>query len=96
MAKLRWRQIDTVQTGYIYCLLDQDLDPWSKKFIFRRLEGRFPAGTADDLSRRGHDLAVLDDWSPIMGGLSGIVVDQESGALKAGADPRRDAYAIGR
>jgi gamma-glutamyltranspeptidase len=31
-----------------------------------------------------------------MGALSGIVVDREAGALKAGADPRRDTYAIGR
>ena len=27
---------------------------------------------------------------------SGIAMDQESGVLKAGADPRRDAYAVGR
>ena len=71
---------------------------WPHTYLPGRLnlEGRFPTRTADELSRRGHDLAVLDDWSPTMGGLSGIVVDQESGALKAGADPRRDAYAIGR
>jgi gamma-glutamyltranspeptidase/glutathione hydrolase len=52
--------------------------------------------TSADLSRRGHDLRVLDDWSPTMGSLSGIVVDPASGALKAGADPRRDTYAAGR
>ena len=60
------------------------------------VENAFAEQLEAELSRRGHDMAVLDDWSPTMGALSGIVVDQESGALKAGADPRRDAYAIGR
>ena len=45
---------------------------------------------------RGHDMQVINDWSPSMGSLSGIVVDGESGVLKGGADPRRDTYAIGR
>ena len=40
--------------------------------------------------------SILNDWSPSMGALSAIVVDNSSGILKAGADPRRDSYAIGR
>ena len=31
----------------------------------------------------------------IAGGAQGITVDQDSGALMGGADPRRDGYAIG-
>ena len=71
---------------------------WPHTYLPGRLhvEGRMSRDTTADLSRRGHDLRVLDDWSTTMGSLSGIVVDPESGALKAGADPRRDTYAVGR
>ena len=37
---------------------------------------------------------LIDDWSWIVGGGQGIVRDPESGALIAGADPRRDGYAL--
>ncbi len=60
------------------------------------LEGRIDAETAAGLSARGHDVRRLNDWSPMMGAMSAIVVDQEAGVLKAGADPRRDSYAVGR
>ena len=60
------------------------------------MEGRINGDITVELARRGHDLRVLNEWSPTMGALSGIVVDPESGTLKAGADPRRDTYAMGR
>ena len=71
---------------------------WPHTYMPGRLnvEGRMHPDTAAELSRRGHDLRVMDDWSPTMGSLSGIIVDRERGALKAGADPRRDTYAVGR
>ncbi|MEE9196629.1 MAG: gamma-glutamyltransferase family protein, partial [bacterium] len=71
---------------------------WPHTYLPGRLhvEGRISGDSNADLESRGHDLRALDDWSPAMGALSGIVVDQSSGALKAGADPRRDTYAIGR
>ncbi len=51
----------------------------------------------DDLVARGHDVHVRDDWEPMsMAALSAIVIDAESGVLTGGADPRRDAHAIGR
>jgi gamma-glutamyltranspeptidase/glutathione hydrolase len=37
---------------------------------------------------------VIGDWSWIVGGGQGIARDPESGALMAGADPRRDGYAL--
>jgi gamma-glutamyltranspeptidase/glutathione hydrolase len=49
----------------------------------------------DELARRGHDVNEIADWSWIVGGGQGIMRDVESGALMAGADPRRDGYAIG-
>ena len=38
----------------------------------------------------------LADWTPTGGAMTAIMVDQESGVLSGGADPRRDSYAIGR
>jgi gamma-glutamyltranspeptidase/glutathione hydrolase len=57
-------------------------------------ESRIPAETREALARRGHEINVLDDWSWVVGGGQGIVRDLESGALMAGADPRRDGYAL--
>jgi gamma-glutamyltranspeptidase/glutathione hydrolase len=48
----------------------------------------------DELTRRGHQVNVIDDWSWIVGGGQGITRDVESGALQGGADPRRDGYAL--
>src|SRR5262245_50043283 len=57
-------------------------------------EARVPADTRAGLSRRGHQINVLADWSWVVGGGQGIARDAESGALMAGADPRRDGYAL--
>jgi gamma-glutamyltranspeptidase / glutathione hydrolase len=57
-------------------------------------ESRIPPLTRSGLAERGHAVNVIDDWSWIVGGGQGIVRDPESGALMAGADPRRDGYAL--
>jgi gamma-glutamyltranspeptidase/glutathione hydrolase len=57
-------------------------------------EARIPAATRMALTERGHNVNVIDEWSWIVGGGQGIVRDPESGALMAGADPRRDGYAL--
>ena len=57
-------------------------------------ESRIPESTRDDLRKRGHVINVLDDWSWVVGGGQGIARDPESGAWMAGADPRRDGYAL--
>jgi gamma-glutamyltranspeptidase/glutathione hydrolase len=57
-------------------------------------EARIPAETREALGRRGHEVNVIDEWSWIVGGGQGIARDAESGALMAGADPRRDGYAL--
>jgi gamma-glutamyltranspeptidase/glutathione hydrolase len=57
-------------------------------------EGRIPATTREALARRGHDVAVIEDWSWLVGGGQGIMRDGDSGVLQGGADPRRDGYAI--
>jgi gamma-glutamyltranspeptidase/glutathione hydrolase len=58
------------------------------------VEGRIPEATRAELERRGHRVNVIDDWSWIVGGAQGIARDPESGAFTAGADPRRDGYAL--
>ena len=55
----------------------------------------YPRATIRELGRRGHDLEVLHNAGAVTGSLKGIVVDQESGVLKGGADPRREACCIG-
>jgi gamma-glutamyltranspeptidase/glutathione hydrolase len=57
-------------------------------------EARIPESTRAGLARRGHEVNAIPDWSWIVGGGQGIARDPESGALMAGADPRRDGYAL--
>ena len=57
-------------------------------------ESRVPEATRAELGRRGHQINTIDDWSWVVGGGQGIARDPESGALMAGADPRRDGYAL--
>jgi gamma-glutamyltranspeptidase/glutathione hydrolase len=58
-------------------------------------EGRLPDAVLAELARRGHRVERWPDWSARAGSLCTIVVDSENGALTAGADPRRVAYAMG-
>ena len=60
------------------------------------VEGRIDPSTVAELNRRGHKVEVWDDWTARMGSLSAIKVDRERGTLSAGADLRRDGYAMGR
>jgi gamma-glutamyltranspeptidase/glutathione hydrolase len=57
-------------------------------------ESRIAESVRAGLAERGHQLNVIDDWSWIVGGGQGIARDPDSGALMAGADPRRDGYAL--
>jgi gamma-glutamyltranspeptidase/glutathione hydrolase len=59
------------------------------------LEARIPKPVRDELGARGHAIRLIDDWSPLVGGGQGILIDPETGVLMGGADPRRDGYAVG-
>ena len=59
------------------------------------LEGRFPPETIAELKAKGHKVDVLPDWHQIMGSSQVIMLDFDHGILMGGADPRRQAYAIG-
>jgi len=56
------------------------------------VEQRVPEAVREALIKRGHKLRVGGPWT--MGSLAAIVVDQKTGVLSAGTDPRVDAYAI--
>ncbi len=59
------------------------------------VEARIPKAVRDELLTRGHTIRLIDDWSFLVGGGQGIMIDPESGTLLGGADPRRDGYALG-
>lgn len=58
------------------------------------LEDRVPPPVAGRLRAMGHDVRVTGGWSATYGGVQVIYVDPESGVLRTGADPRREAYGI--
>lgn len=59
-----------------------------------QIETRVPTAVLAELSRRGHLLELLGDFNYAVGGGQSVMIDPESGARLAGADPRRDGYAI--
>lgn len=58
-----------------------------------RAESRIPQETLDRLGAMGHALRLAPGFS--LGANSGIIRDPVTGALLAGADPRRVDYAVG-
>jgi gamma-glutamyltranspeptidase/glutathione hydrolase len=54
------------------------------------LENGYPPDLYSDLETRGHYLA--EPGNP--GGVQAVYIDQETGALAGGSDPRRDGHAI--
>lgn len=59
-----------------------------------QLEGRMPQATIEALQRMGHTVRVLPGWGSL-GHMQVIRVDPVTGAMTAGADPRRTGYAMG-
>lgn len=59
------------------------------------MEGRFPSEAIKQLVSRGHQVVRCPAWDDIMGSAQAIRIDRERGILSGGADPRRQAYAIG-
>jgi gamma-glutamyltranspeptidase/glutathione hydrolase len=43
----------------------------------------------------GYSVNELGDYDLYFGGAQGVIIDQETGTLIGGADPRRDGAAIG-
>lgn len=59
------------------------------------LESGFPEGTVQGLAARGHGVTIVEGWNPNAGHAQMIMVDQQAGTLKGGADPRADGAALG-
>ena len=58
------------------------------------VERGLPERTYADLRTRGHDLEVTSEFGGFGGGQI-IMMDQKSGVLMAGSDPRKDGCAVG-
>jgi len=59
-----------------------------------QIEDRISPAVWDELTRRGHVLEPIGSYSMLVGGGQAVMIDPESGARLAGADPRRDGYAL--
>jgi len=59
------------------------------------MEDRINESVRSELTRLGHEPTLLGDWSITVGGGQGIAIDAENKVMMAGADPRRDGYALG-
>jgi gamma-glutamyltranspeptidase/glutathione hydrolase len=57
------------------------------------MEEGFEPEIVESLREKGHNVSVVDRWS--FGSAKIILQDRETGTLMAGADPRREAYALG-
>jgi gamma-glutamyltranspeptidase/glutathione hydrolase len=58
------------------------------------VEDRITVRVREALKAKGHKVRVNRPWS--LGYNGAIVIDQRTGVLSAGADPRVDAYAVAR
>jgi len=59
-----------------------------------QIEDRIDAAVREELTARGHALELVGDFSMLVGGGQSVMIDPDSGARLAGADPRRDGYAL--
>ena len=59
------------------------------------IEKRFPRETQLHLEQAGYKVKITEPWDFRMGGAEGILLDRNTGVFQAGADPRRDGYAVG-
>lgn len=56
------------------------------------VESRVPSETQVELVKRGHDVEEAGPWTLLTGGMQGIAIDLDTGAMTGGADPRREGY----
>lgn len=68
---------------------------WGVKLQDMALEGRIPDLVIEELQRRGQPIKPVQDWNDNMGHAQAIRINDTSGFLEGGADPRGDGSAIG-
>jgi gamma-glutamyltranspeptidase/glutathione hydrolase len=95
-----------VQTQLVANVVDYGLDPQAAIDAPRwvaggatptavALEARFPEETFAGLAARGHDVTAAAAWDAGFGHAQMILVDEERGVVRGGADPRADGVALG-
>ena len=58
------------------------------------IDGHMPVGIAEALAARGHDIEQWPNFPAAGGAVCAVMRDFATGRLHAGADPRREAYAM--
>jgi gamma-glutamyltranspeptidase / glutathione hydrolase len=58
------------------------------------LEDRIPADVIQALQARGYRVSVRTGWTATFGGAQAVLIDPKTGAKRAGADRRREGYAL--
>jgi gamma-glutamyltranspeptidase/glutathione hydrolase len=58
------------------------------------VEARIPQSVRDGLSARGHEVKDWPEMTWLAGCVEAVLSDPQAGLVRAGADPRRPAYAI--
>jgi gamma-glutamyltranspeptidase/glutathione hydrolase len=68
---------------------------WPHRIALNRLdaESNIPAAAIAELKARGHDVRTVPPVS-ISGCATAVMIDRRTGSRIAGADPRRDCYAV--
>ena len=59
------------------------------------IERRVSSATVEALKAMGHTVNLLPEFTAGVGGMQGILIDQRTRTMTAGADPRRAGYAVG-
>ena len=60
-----------------------------------QVEPRIAVETVKALEEMGHKVKIVNDWAELSGGMVIAMRNPQTGVLSAGADPRRECYAIG-
>jgi gamma-glutamyltranspeptidase len=59
------------------------------------IEARLETSVGDALRGKGHRVHRWADWTALAGAVCGVLIEPNTPVLSGGADPRREAYAIG-
>ncbi len=71
-------------------------DFYKPELVSPRFESRLPVETRKALEAKGHQVQVMkEEFEQDLGGMQGILINQKTGVLKGGADPRRGGSSLG-
>ena len=71
-------------------------DFYKPELVSPRFESRLPSETRKALEAKGHQVQVMkEEFEQDLGGMQGIVINQQTGVLRGGADPRRGGSSLG-